>query len=71
MINRAARGKTYFDVEAIPHRPVGLILGCSKIMPDGGTNQFFRYRVAAAAKLYNAGKVDYLLVSGDNHSPRL
>ena len=67
LINRAAQGRTYSDVASIPHRRVGLILGCAKIMPDGGTNQFFRYRVAAAARLYQAGKVDYLLVSGDNH----
>jgi SanA protein len=67
LINRAARGRTYSDVGLIPHRRVGLILGCAKIMPDGGTNQFFRYRVAAAAELYQAGKVDFLLVSGDNH----
>jgi SanA protein len=67
LINRAARSRTYSDVQSIPHRPVGLILGCSKIMPDGGLNQFFRYRVAAAAELYHAGKVDFLLVSGDNH----
>ncbi len=67
LINWSARGRTYSDVHLIPHRPVGLMLGCSKIMPDGGTNQFFRNRVAAAAELYRAGKVDYLLVSGDNH----
>ena len=67
LINRAAQGRTYSDIGAIPHRRVGLILGCAKIMPDGGTNQFFRYRIAAAAELYRAGKVDYLLVSGDNH----
>ena len=67
LINWAARGRTYSDVDSIPHRRVGLILGCKKVMPDGGTNPFFRYRVAAAAKLYHAGKVDYLLVSGDNH----
>jgi SanA protein len=36
-------------------------------LANGATNPFFRNRVAAAAELYHAGKVDYLLVSGDNH----
>ena len=67
LINRAARGRTYSDVETIPHRPVGLLLGCAKILPNGDGNIFFQRRVAAAAELYRAGKVDYLLVSGDNH----
>lgn len=67
LINRAARGRTYSDTQSIPHRPVGLILGCSKTLGHGYGNPFFQYRVAAAAKLYEAGKVNYLLVSGDNH----
>ena len=67
LINRAARGRTFSDVQAIPHRPVGLILGCSKVLPNGDGNIFFQHRVAAAAELYRAGKIDYLLVSGDNH----
>jgi len=67
LINRAAQSRTYSDMQSIPHRPVGLILGCAKILPNGDGNVFFQYRMAAAAKLYHAGKVDYLLVSGDNH----
>jgi SanA protein len=67
LINRAAGSRTYSDVKSIPHRPVGLILGCAKVLPNGNANLFFRYRVAAAAELYRAGRVDYLLVSGDNH----
>jgi len=67
LINRAARSRTYSDAQSTPHRPVGLVLGCAKILPNGDANLFFRYRVAAAAELYRAGKIDYLLVSGDNH----
>ena len=67
LINRSAKGRTYSDVRLIPHRRVGLILGCSKLLPGGNGNAFFHYRMVAAAELYRAGKVDYLLVSGDNH----
>jgi SanA protein len=67
LINRAARGRTYSDVHLIPHRRVGLLLGCVKTFPGGWPNPFFSNRIAAAVELYHAGKVDYLLVSGDNH----
>lgn len=66
-IRRAAAGKTYSDVHAIPHRSVGLLLGCQKYLAGNRPNLFFQNRVAAAADLYREGKVDYLLVSGDNH----
>lgn len=68
LINRSARGRTYSDARVIPHRSVGLVLGCSKTVGPGYLNPFFQYRVAAAAELYRLGKVDYLLVSGDNHT---
>lgn len=67
LISRSSEGRTYSDVRSIPHRPVGLILGCSKLLAGGYGNPFFQNRMAAAAELYRAGKVDYLLVSGDNH----
>jgi len=66
LIKSAARGRTYDDVQSIPHRKVGLVLGCSKILRNGRFNMFFRFRTEAALVLYRAGKVDYLLVSGDN-----
>jgi len=68
IINRATQGMTYSNVQAIPHRRVGLLLGCGKTLPGGWANPFFSNRVAAAAELYHAAKVDYLLVSGDNHT---
>jgi SanA protein len=67
LINQASNGRVYADALSIPHRRVGLILGCSKKLGGGWVNPFFQNRVTAAASLYRAGKVDYLLVSGDNH----
>jgi SanA protein len=67
LIDWSASGRTYSDVRLIPHRRVGLVLGCVKFLPGGWPNPFFSYRIEAAAELYRAGKVDYLLVSGDNH----
>jgi SanA protein len=67
MIDRAAAGRVYSDVNLVPHRRVGLVLGCSEHLGGGYINPFFTTRIQAAADLFRAGKVDYLVVSGDNH----
>ncbi len=67
MIRKAAEGRTYAEVAAVPARKVGLVLGCGSKLADGRRNLFFEHRVQAAAELFRAGKVRYLIVSGDNH----
>jgi SanA protein len=57
---------THDGLKSLPHRKVALVLGCSPKLRDGSTNYFFIFRMDAAAKLLKNGKVDYLLVSGDN-----
>jgi len=65
-INVNAEGLTYYSVKAIPYNKVGLVLGTSKYLTSGGINPYFLYRIEAAVNLYNSGKVEVLLVSGDN-----
>ncbi len=67
-ILRDAKGRTFEDVQSIPHHRVGIVLGCS---PTIGRvkNPYFVGRINAAVTLYRAGKVDRLLVSGDNGRP--
>jgi len=67
LIAHAARNRTYSDVALIPYRRVGLVLGCPKRLPGGWSNPFFENRMTAAAELFQRGKVEYLVVSGDNH----
>jgi len=62
------RGRTYSDGATIPARRVGLVLGCSRILPNGWPNAFFENRVQAAAGLFRAGKIAVLVVSGDHHA---
>jgi len=50
----------------LPSTQVALVLGCSRQLGDGRRNLFFDRRIAAAAELFRTGKVQYLLVSGDN-----
>jgi SanA protein len=64
---RAAKGRIFHSVEAMPVREVGLVLGTSKETRHGKPNLHFNQRIEAAAELYRAGKVHHLLVSGDNH----
>jgi len=66
LVERAARGRTWSDPAAVPARRVGLVLGCARLR-GGYHNPFFDSRIGAAARLFRAGKVEYLIVSGDNH----
>lgn len=48
---------------------VGLVLGAAPFLDDGRPNRFFEHRLDAAADLYRAGKVKFLLASGDSVRP--
>ena len=63
-----ASGKHYDSLSELPSNRVGLVLGTSKFVAKGRHNAYYTQRIAAAAKLYKAGKVEYLLVSGDNRT---
>jgi len=57
------------DADHIPHNRVGVVLGTSERGRGGGANAYFTHRMQATADLYRAGKVDHLLLSGDNSRP--
>ncbi|MEI7909566.1 MAG: ElyC/SanA/YdcF family protein [Verrucomicrobiota bacterium] len=63
----ASRGRLFDEVEAMPKTRVGLVFGTTDRV-NGLENLYFRYRIDAAAKLWQAGKLDTLIVSGDNSS---
>lgn len=60
-----SRGRLYDSADSIPHRRAALVLGCGKFV-DGRPNLFYVARIEAAAALWAAGKVDAIVVSGDN-----
>lgn len=64
VVCNASKGLVYSDVEEIPHREVGLLLGTNPKGRRGGVNMFYNYRIDAAVALYEAGKVDRFLISG-------
>ncbi|WP_109505732.1 SanA/YdcF family protein [Nocardioides speluncae] len=49
----------------VPSAPVAIVLGAG-IYPDGTPQPYLRVRLEAAKDLYDAGKVDAILVSGDH-----
>lgn len=56
----------YNSVNIIPHRKTGLVLGTSKYLSNGTINHYYQYRIDATIALYQAGKIDFIIVSGDN-----
>lgn len=62
---RAGKGVLFDDVSEVPHNRAGLVFGCSKRLGERD-NLYFKYRIEAAVELWEAGKVDFLIVSGDN-----
>lgn len=63
----ASRGKLFDEIENLPSAKVGLVFGTSDRY-KGRENRYFRYRIDAAAEVWKAGKVETLIVSGDNRS---
>lgn len=57
-------GRTYGSASDVPHNRFGLLLGTEPRYCGGEKNYLFDNRVDAAAELYNAGKVDYIIASG-------
>lgn len=66
VVESESEGKTYSSIESIPKHRVGLLLGTAKYLRKGGVNPYFQYRIQAAVQLFESGKIDFLLVSGDN-----
>lgn len=65
-ISFKTRHLVFDSVASIPKNKVGLLLGTGKYGASGNINLFYKYRIDAAVKLFNAGKIEYILVSGDN-----
>ena len=65
-IEQAARGKTFDRLEDIPENKVGLVLGTSRRLVEGGLNPYYTHRIKATVNLFQAGKIKFVLVSGDN-----
>lgn len=65
-IRSEAKPYLYNNTKLIPENNVGLLLGTSPKLSNGSRNLYFDYRITAASALFKAGKINYILISGDN-----
>lgn len=68
IIEFSTAGRLFEDLERIPYNKVGLVLGTARHQVGGGVNPYYERRIEATVKLYKAGKISFVLVSGDNGS---
>ena len=58
----------FSDYLQLPNNPVGLVLGTSSRLSNGQPNSFFDNRMQVAADLFRLGKINHIIVSGDNRT---
>lgn len=69
IVTNNAKGKAFSDIDSIKYNKVGLLLGTTPKARIGRiTNYFFICRIDAAEQLYKAGKIEKILISGDENS---
>jgi len=66
VVSLSVRSQVKEEISELSNARVGVVLGTSKFLVQGGINPYYHNRIVAATELYNAEKVKYLLVSGDN-----
>ena len=64
-VGTCSKGRLYCRANEVPQRSAALVLGCGKCT-QGRLNLYYQYRIAATVELWEAGKIDAILVSGDN-----
>jgi len=65
-IEKSTKTEVYSSLKYIPANRVGLLLGTSKTQRSGKPNKYFIYRIDATVQLFNARKIKYVVISGDN-----
>lgn len=67
LVARDTQMQIYSEISAIPKNKVGLLLGTAKYSNKSRNivNTYYQNRIDAAVALYMAGKIDYIIVSGD------
>ncbi|WP_010252049.1 SanA/YdcF family protein [Myroides injenensis] len=65
-VRSSTKDQLFDNTNDIPHNDVGIVLGTTKYLKGGFINYYFSYRIKATTDLYKAGKINYIVVSGDN-----
>ncbi|WP_425272090.1 SanA/YdcF family protein [Rodentibacter trehalosifermentans] len=62
------RDRVFSQIDQLPYRPYAVVLGTSKYIATGKTNDYYSHRLVAAKMLIDNQKVSALLLSGDNRT---
>lgn len=65
-VSQSTADDIFKTVQQVPSNKVGMILGTAKYNRSGRVNAFYQFRIDATVQLFKAGKIQYVLVSGDN-----
>ena len=66
IVSNKTSDSIYDSIDSIPYNEVGMVLGTGPTTKTGRTNSYFLFRIDAVEELYKAGKIRYILISGDN-----
>ncbi|WEK68558.1 MAG: ElyC/SanA/YdcF family protein [Candidatus Chryseobacterium colombiense] len=55
-----------YSMADVPQTKTALLLGTGKNLSNGMSNAYFYNRIKATVDLYKSGKIQYIIVSGDN-----
>ena len=65
VVDFEADPRIHASVDDLTPAKAGLVLGTSRLAPGRIPNRYFDARIDAAARLFASGKVEYLIVSGN------
>ena len=69
IVSNNAKGKAFSEISSIQPHKMGLLLGTTpQSRYNHNINYFFIYRIDAAEQLFKAGKIEQILISGDENS---
>ncbi len=68
LVVRNASGRTFDNIETVPHNKLGVLLATSPVTIDGAHNYSFDNRIKAADELFRSGKIEYIIASGGDYT---
>ncbi|MDE5840528.1 MAG: YdcF family protein, partial [Muribaculaceae bacterium] len=66
-VEQIVKDRIFTSIDSIPYRKVALLLGTNPLNRLGLPNSYFTNRINTASEMYHAGKIDFIIASGDNH----
>ncbi len=64
----STKDQMFNSIENVPYNEVGLVLGTSNRNRNGSENEFFVQRMITTKELFKTGKINKIIVSGDNRT---